>query len=71
MSHSSKRGGAAEQGVGPGRGAGPESQAAYWRINGCRARLLIWTPDEWKKMKPPPADAQYHPCGLWCALRLD
>jgi hypothetical protein len=49
----------------------PEPRAAFWRINGFRASLLIWTLDEWEKMESPPADAQYHPCGVWCALRLD
>jgi hypothetical protein len=52
-------------------GSEPDSRAAFWRINGCRARLLIWTPDEWRKMEPRPTDAQYHPCGVWCALRID
>jgi hypothetical protein len=51
--------------------SGPEPRAAFWRINGYRARLLIWTRDEWERMESPPADAQYHPCGVWCALRVD
>jgi hypothetical protein len=71
MRHPSKVRGAARRRIRPETGAGPESRAAFWRINGCRARLLIWTPDEWQKMKLPPADAQFHPCGVWCALRLD
>jgi hypothetical protein len=49
----------------------PESREAYWFINGYRARLLIWTADEWRRMAITPADAQYHPCGVWCALRVD
>jgi hypothetical protein len=48
-----------------------EPREAYWLINGYRARLLIWTVDEWKKLEATPPDAQYHPCGLWCALRVD
>ena len=48
-----------------------EEQAAFWRINGYRARLVIWTSDQWERMKAPPADAQFHPTGVWCALRVD
>ncbi len=25
-----------------------EEQAAFWWINGYRARLVLWTPDEWE-----------------------
>jgi hypothetical protein len=50
---------------------GPESQAAFWRINGYRAKLVIWTADEWERLKDRPADAQYHPKGVWCSLRVD
>jgi hypothetical protein len=49
----------------------PDEHAAFWRINGYRARLVIWTPDEWERMETPPADAQFHPTGVWCALRVD
>jgi hypothetical protein len=52
-------------------GSAREPRAAFWRINGYRARLLIWTHDEWEKLESPPSDAQLHPCGVWCALRLD
>ena len=48
-----------------------EEQAAFWRINGYRARLVLWTPDQWQRMETPPADAQFHPTGVWCALRVD
>jgi hypothetical protein len=48
-----------------------ETKAAYWRINGFRARLLVWTIAEWEKLEARPADAQYHPSGVWCALRMD
>ena len=51
--------------------SGPEPRAAFWRINGYRAKLLIWTLEEWEKLESPPPDAQFHPCGIWCALRLD
>jgi hypothetical protein len=50
---------------------GPDSQVAFWRINGYRAKLLIWTADEWNKLKDRPGDAQYHPKGVWCSLRID
>ena len=49
----------------------PESGAVFWRINGYRARLVIWTVEEWEKLDRHPKDAQYHPCGVWCALRMD
>jgi hypothetical protein len=45
--------------------------AAFWLINGYRAKLLIWTEDEWERLESPPLDAQFHPAGVWCALRLD
>jgi hypothetical protein len=48
-----------------------QERAAFWRINGYRARLLVWTRDEWERMDSPPSDAQLHPAGVWCALRLD
>jgi len=48
-----------------------EDRAAFWRINGHRTRLLVWTQDEWNRLESPPPDAQYHPTGVWCALRLD
>ena len=49
----------------------PETAAVFWRINGFRARLLVWTVDEWEKMDARPVDAQFHPSGVWCALRFD
>lgn len=45
--------------------------AAGWRINGYAARLVIWSPEEWEKLEVRPLDAQYHPYGVWCALRLE
>jgi hypothetical protein len=50
---------------------GSESAAVFWRINGFRARLVVWTAEEWEKLEPRPPDAQYHPSGVWCALRLE
>jgi hypothetical protein len=49
----------------------PDARATVWRINGYRARLHIWTLDEWENLEAAPADAQYHPSGVWCALRLE
>jgi hypothetical protein len=49
----------------------PDSGAIFWRINGFRAKLLVWTADEWEKLEARPPDAQFHPSGVWCALRLD
>lgn len=51
-------------------GDSPRSSAA-WRINGYPARLLIWSPEEWEHLETRPIDAQYHPFGVWCALRMD
>jgi hypothetical protein len=53
------------------RHAMPDTGAVFWRINGFRAKLLVWTPDEWAKLESRPSDAQLHPSGVWCALRLD
>lgn len=40
-------------------------------INGYPARILIWSAEEWEQMEVRPPDAQFHPFGVWCALRLD
>ncbi len=45
--------------------------AAGWRINGHPARLLIWSPEEWEHLEVRPIDAQFHPFGVWCALRME
>ena len=47
-----------------------ETNAARWRINGYCATIVIWTSEEWERLPERPADAQYYPCGVWCALRL-
>jgi hypothetical protein len=49
----------------------PDSGALFWKINGFRAKLLVWTTEEWEKLERRPPDAQFHPSGVWCALRLD
>ena len=49
----------------------PDERATFWWINGYRARLLVWTQDEWENLQTPPLDAQFHPAGVWCALRMD
>jgi hypothetical protein len=45
--------------------------AARWTINGFPAILIIWTQEQWANLKERPSDAQYHPNGLWCALRME
>jgi hypothetical protein len=42
-----------------------------WKINGHPTRLIIWSAEEWDQLKDRPADAQFHPSGVWCALRVD
>ncbi|MHB1558191.1 MAG: hypothetical protein ACYC61_12070 [Isosphaeraceae bacterium] len=49
----------------------PESEGIFWKINGFRATLLVWTREEWNRLESRPQDAQLHPSGVWCALRLD
>jgi hypothetical protein len=48
-----------------------DRNSARWRINGYPARIIIWTVDEWASLADRPDDAQYYPCGVWCALRVD
>jgi len=48
-----------------------EANVARWRVNGYRATICIWTAEEWEKMTDRPTDAQYYPCGIWCALRFE
>jgi hypothetical protein len=48
-----------------------DGNTARWRINGHGATIIIWTADEWERLKEHPTDAQYYPCGIWCALRMD
>jgi hypothetical protein len=47
-----------------------ERIAAHWKINGYPAQILIWTVEEWERLAIRPADARYHPSGVWCALRI-
>jgi hypothetical protein len=47
------------------------SLTAHWRINGHVATLHVWTDDAFRELTERPADAQYFPCGVWCALRVD
>lgn len=48
-----------------------ESNVARWRINGHPAVVVVWTSEEWERLDVRPADAQYYPCGVWCALRIE
>jgi hypothetical protein len=52
------------------RPPGSESSLARWRINGHLAVIVVWTDEEWSRLPERPDDAQYYPCGVWCALRL-
>jgi len=49
----------------------PEGNTARWRISGYGASIIVWTAEEWEKLAVRPSDAQYYPCGVWCALRMD
>jgi hypothetical protein len=49
----------------------PSCLPIRWRINGYPASLMIWSAAEWEGLQVRPADAQFHPLGVWCALRLD
>jgi hypothetical protein len=51
--------------------ASPAGQAASWRINGHPAKIVVWTHEEWIGLAEQPRDAQFFPCGVWCALRLE
>jgi hypothetical protein len=53
------------------QGGATDSSPIMWRINGHRATLQVWTQEEWAKLDVPPADAQFHPSGIWCALRVE
>ncbi len=48
-----------------------ERNTARWRINGYAATIVIWTSEEWAALLVRPADAQFYPSGVWCALRMD
>jgi len=50
---------------------GPETGSIDWKTNGFRTRLLVWTAEEWENPEVRPTDAQFHPCGVWCALRIE
>lgn len=52
------------------RATAPPNEAT-WRINGYSAKIVVWTQDEWDRMAIHPADAQFYPCGIWCALRIE
>lgn len=47
-----------------------ERVTTYWKINGYPAQILIWTVEEWEGLAVRPADARFHPSGVWCALRI-
>ena len=47
------------------------AKAAQWLINGYRASIIVWTAEEWERLAERPHDAQLHPSGVWCALRVE
>ena len=63
----------------PGSTSGPtlyvppavSCHTARWRINGYGATIVIWTVEEWELLAEQPTDAQFYPCGVWCALRME
>ncbi len=50
----------------------PGMEVVYWRINGYRAAMLVWTDDEFERLPAweRPADAQHFSCGIWAVLRM-
>jgi hypothetical protein len=44
----------------------------FWRINGYRAAMLVWTDAEYERLADweRPADAQRFSCGIWAVLRM-
>jgi hypothetical protein len=48
-----------------------QGNVTRWRINGYRAAIILWTAEEWERLTERPTDAQYFPCGVWCALRME
>ena len=50
----------------------PTMEVIYWRINGYRAALLVWTDASFERLaaweRPP--DAQHLACGIWAVLRM-
>jgi hypothetical protein len=49
----------------------PTSPGVRWLINGFPAIVVIWTQEQWADLKDRPKDAQLHPTGVWCALRME
>ena len=47
------------------------ANSARWFINGFPATILVWTADEWARLRERPLDAQQVSNGSWCALRID
>lgn len=44
----------------------------YWRVNGYRAAMLVWTDAEFEQLADweRPSDAQHFSCGIWAVLRM-
>jgi hypothetical protein len=48
------------------------NDVVYWRVNGYRAAMLVWTDAEFAQLPEweRPADAQHFSCGIWAVLRM-
>ena len=57
--------------VGPTEMSEPSTNGSRWLINGFPATVQIWTEEQWAALSDRPSNAQYHPFGVWCALRLE
>ena len=57
---------------GPVASPQPPKDVVYWRVNGYRAAMLVWTDDEFERLAchERPADAQHFSCGIWAVLRM-
>jgi len=49
----------------------PKGGVLRWLIDGFPAIVLIWTQEQWSDLEVRPTDAQFHPQGFWCALRME
>src|SRR5437660_12475781 len=47
------------------------SSGVRWLIDGFPAIILLWTQEQWASLRDRPSDAQYHPAGVWLALRME
>ena len=48
---------------------GRSTMTRWWLF--APAIVVIWTQEQWADLKDRPKDAQLHPTGVWCALRME